>query len=391
MTTRRDFLKAGTAAVATGIVFCGCGLLHSAHAQQPARQTLPVMVNGKRIKTIDVHAHCNFREAGALLGEDGIKLQLGPVRGAEETLLDVGQRLAAMDAQAVEMEILWINPVWYNRERDLAGQIVKIQNEKLADFCASRSDRFAAFASLTLQAPDLAVQELETAVKKQGLKGAAIGGSVNGVDFSDPEFHPVLGQGGGTWRAAFRPSARRARTRETAVGQWLARQHHRQSARHDHRAFASHLRGHTRSLSRPESDRRPWRRLPAILCRSLRPRLHGRSQRLQSRYQAEESPEPISQGRSISIRWCSRPRRSAIWRRKSAPARSCWAATTPFPGNSVRWTTSFLPLRSATTRRPTSSAAPRRSCWVSRREASASVGFSSRRPESGACRRLPRP
>ena len=45
MTTRRDFLKAGTAAVATGIVFCGCGLLHSAHAQQPARQTLPVMVN----------------------------------------------------------------------------------------------------------------------------------------------------------------------------------------------------------------------------------------------------------------------------------------------------------------------------------------------------------
>ncbi len=191
MTTRRDFLKAGTAAVATGIVFCGCGLLHSAHAQQPARQTLPVMVNGKRIKTIDVHAHCNFREAGALLGEDGIKLQLGPVRGAEETLLDVGQRLAAMDAQAVDMEILSINPFWYNRERDLAGQIVKIQNEKLADFCASRSDRFAAFASLTLQAPDLAVQELETAVKKQGLKGAAIGGSVNDVDFSDPRFHPV--------------------------------------------------------------------------------------------------------------------------------------------------------------------------------------------------------
>ena len=32
MTTRRDFMKAGSAAVATGIVFCGCGLLHGAHA-----------------------------------------------------------------------------------------------------------------------------------------------------------------------------------------------------------------------------------------------------------------------------------------------------------------------------------------------------------------------
>jgi hypothetical protein len=30
MTTRRDFLKAGTAAAASGIVFCGCGLLRGA-------------------------------------------------------------------------------------------------------------------------------------------------------------------------------------------------------------------------------------------------------------------------------------------------------------------------------------------------------------------------
>jgi len=191
MTTRRDFLKAGTAAAATGIVFCSCGLLHSAHAQQPVRQKLPVTVNGKRVKTIDVHAHCHFREAGALLGEEGMKLQVGPINGAAETYIDIAQRLAAMDAQAIDLEILSINPFWYNREHDLAGQIVKLQNEKLAEFCASKSDRFAGFASLTLQAPDLAVRELEIAVKKQGLKGAAIGGSVNGVDFSDSRFHPV--------------------------------------------------------------------------------------------------------------------------------------------------------------------------------------------------------
>jgi len=127
MTTRRDFLKTGTA-TATGIFFCGCGLLRSAHAQEPARQKLPVMVGGKRVKTIDVHSHCNFHEAGALLGEEGPKLQAGPVNGAEESFIDLKQRLAAMDAQAVDMEILSINPFWYNRERDLAAQIVKIQN-----------------------------------------------------------------------------------------------------------------------------------------------------------------------------------------------------------------------------------------------------------------------
>src|SRR5438445_2989 len=156
-----------------------------------ARQTLPIRVAGQRVKTIDVHSHCHFREAGALLGADGAAAQLPPVNGAEEAFIEIDRRLAAMDAQAVDMEVLSINPFSYNRERDLAGQIVKIQNEKLAELCASKPDRFAAFASLTLQAPELAVQELETAVKKQGLKGAAIGDVVNGVEFSDAKFNPV--------------------------------------------------------------------------------------------------------------------------------------------------------------------------------------------------------
>jgi predicted TIM-barrel fold metal-dependent hydrolase len=189
MTTRRNFLKGGTAA-ATGIVFCSCGLLERAHAQGAGR-TLPVAVNGKKVKTIDVHAHCQFREAGALLGADAASVQLPPVRDAQEAFIEIDKRLKFMDSQAVDMEVLSINPFWYGRERDLAAQIVKIQNEKLAELCASKPDRFAAFASLTLQAPDLAVQELETAVKKQGLKGAAIGGIVAGVEFSDPKFHPV--------------------------------------------------------------------------------------------------------------------------------------------------------------------------------------------------------
>jgi predicted TIM-barrel fold metal-dependent hydrolase len=90
------------------------------------------------------------------------------------------------------MEVLSINPFWYRKDRDTAEKIVKIQNEKLAELCASKPDRFAAFASLAMQFPDLAAQQLEHAVKKLGLRGAAIGGSVAGEDFADPKFHPVL-------------------------------------------------------------------------------------------------------------------------------------------------------------------------------------------------------
>jgi Amidohydrolase len=44
--------------------------------------------------------------------------------------------------------------------------------------------------SLALQHPDLAAEQLEHAVKRLGLRGALIGGSVNGEELSDPKFHP---------------------------------------------------------------------------------------------------------------------------------------------------------------------------------------------------------
>ena len=186
MTTRRNFLK-GFAT--SGIACCSCGMLDAARAQ-PKAPRLPVKINGKRVLTVDVHAHCYFREAINLMG-DGADKVLPPVKGVPEHFIVIDQRLKEMDAMAIDMEVLSINPFWYGKDRDTAAQIVKLQNEKLAELCAVRPERFAAFASLTLQFPDLAVQQLENAVRKQGLRGAAIGGSVLGEDFSDPKFHPV--------------------------------------------------------------------------------------------------------------------------------------------------------------------------------------------------------
>ena len=186
MTTRRNFLQGATAA---GIVFCSCGMLDAARAQ-PKAPRLPVKIAGKRILTVDAHAHCLFHETLNLMGADADKI-VPQVKGAQEHFIVIEERLKGMDAMAIDMEVLSVNPFWYGKDRDTAGQIVKLQNEKLAELCASHPERFSAFASLSLQFPDLAVQQLETAVKKQGLRGAAIGGSVLGEEFSDPKFHPV--------------------------------------------------------------------------------------------------------------------------------------------------------------------------------------------------------
>jgi aminocarboxymuconate-semialdehyde decarboxylase len=189
MSTRRDFLK--RAGAATGMVFCSCALLDAARAQgRPGGSRLPVTVNGKRVKTIDVHAHCHFLEAIAVMGDEAPRV-MPQTKGAKEHFIVIEERLKGMDAQAIDLEVLSINPFWYRKDRDTAAKIVELQNEKLAELCAARPDRLAAFASLALQYPDLAVQQLETAVKKLGLRGAAIGGSVAGEEFSDPKFFPV--------------------------------------------------------------------------------------------------------------------------------------------------------------------------------------------------------
>ena len=169
--------------------FVGCGGLNSATneaAVQPGGgRRRQVIVAGKRVKTIDVHAHCVIPKALELMGKDHLK-ERGPGLG------DVGlRRLAEMDEQGIDVEAISINPHWYHLERDLATEVVKINNETLAELCAVHPDRFVGFASLTLQHPEIAVQQLEHAVKKLGMRGAAIGGSVHGKEFADAKFHPV--------------------------------------------------------------------------------------------------------------------------------------------------------------------------------------------------------
>src|SRR5882724_7109433 len=151
MNTRREFVQ-DAAGAAAGIAFVGCGLLGAASAQAQARRR-EVVVNGRRVKVVDVHAHCAVPEAMALMGRKVEPQTLLMSRAAD--------RIQAMDEQGIDMEALSINPYWYKADRDVARELIRIQNEKLAEACAANPDRFVAFASVALQHPDLAAEQLE--------------------------------------------------------------------------------------------------------------------------------------------------------------------------------------------------------------------------------------
>jgi aminocarboxymuconate-semialdehyde decarboxylase len=193
---RRNFLRAITSAGA-GIVFTSCDLLDAVAARFPQGAAASagggrreITVGGKRAKLIDIHAHCAVPEVADVV--KGTPLESRAAGGARGPQFVLGpKRIEVLDARGIDVQVLSINGFWwYAADRDLADKIVKVQNDKLAEWCSAHSDRFAALTSVALQHPDLAAAQLEHAMKEQGFKGAAIGGSVEGEPLSSSRFDP---------------------------------------------------------------------------------------------------------------------------------------------------------------------------------------------------------
>jgi aminocarboxymuconate-semialdehyde decarboxylase len=197
---RRRFFK--SVAGATAGVFVGRGFIDAgarSFQATPARRR-EVFVGRKRVKVIDVHCHCVVPEVAEVVkgtnlasnagGGGGGRGGGGGGGGGNNNVLGPA-RLQLMDEQGLDIQALSINGYWwYAADRDLARRIVQVQNEGLAKWVAAHPDRFVAFASVALQHPDLAAEQLEDGVKRLGLRGASIGGHVNGEDLSLAKFDP---------------------------------------------------------------------------------------------------------------------------------------------------------------------------------------------------------
>jgi len=193
MRNRRDFLKT-VAGATTGMLLTGNAFAESAFQGGAAPPAAPVkrrevFIAGKRVKVVDVHAHCVIPEVWDVVKDTPLAPSAGP-RARGPNLMGP-DRIRAIDQLGIDVQVLSINGFWfYGAERDLAAKIVKLQDEKLAEWCTAHADRYVAVSSVALQFPDLAAEQLEYAVKKLGARGAAIGGHVQGEDISMPKYDP---------------------------------------------------------------------------------------------------------------------------------------------------------------------------------------------------------
>ena len=173
MIDRRNFLR-GTAVAGSTLMFGG-GLLSPSVFAADTTQRKTVRVGSKRAKVVDVHAHAAIPAVKDIIKGTSLDREI-----ARNQILGP-QRLEAMDARGIDVQVLSINIYWwYAAERDLAAKIVRTHDEGLAEWCKAHPDRFVPLTSVALQFPDLAAEQLEYAVKKLGFRGASIGGHVNG-------------------------------------------------------------------------------------------------------------------------------------------------------------------------------------------------------------------
>jgi aminocarboxymuconate-semialdehyde decarboxylase len=117
----------------------------------------------------------------------------GPmVRERIPRLTDVAVRLAAMDAQGVDVQLVSPSPSHYHYWADeaTAEKVYRLANEATAAHCAQAPDRLHGLGLVPLQHPDQAVLALEHALD-QGLSGVEISSHAPGRELSDPAYKPL--------------------------------------------------------------------------------------------------------------------------------------------------------------------------------------------------------
>lgn len=159
--------------------------------------------------TIDIHTHIlpehipNFKERfgyGGFIRLDHHKPCCARMmmddkffREIEDNCWDAETRMKECNHHHVDVQVLSTVPVMFSywaKPLDTL-EVAKFLNDHIADIVHRYPKRFIGLGTLPMQAPDLAIQELERC-KSIGLKGIQIGSHINEWNLNDPNIFPVF-------------------------------------------------------------------------------------------------------------------------------------------------------------------------------------------------------
>ncbi len=158
-----------------------------------------------RLYAVDIHCHILTPEAEALV-KPYFQAETDPLfkfaspetrevnRQQAQSICDritsLEARLKVMDKAGIDVQAISTAPsqYYYWTEPEIGREAARLINDRIAAAVAAHPDRFVGLGTLPLQAPDLAVAELERCVKQLGMRGVEIATNVRGIDLSDARF-----------------------------------------------------------------------------------------------------------------------------------------------------------------------------------------------------------
>ena len=159
---------------------------------------------------IDLHTHIlpkswpDLRERygyGGFVGLDHYKpccarmmIDGQPFREIQANCWDAPTRIAECDQHGVDLQVLSTVPVMFSywaKPRDTLD-LSRILNDHIAEVVRAYPSRFVGLGTLPMQAPDLAIGELERCINELGLRGVEIGTHINEWNLDRPELFAVF-------------------------------------------------------------------------------------------------------------------------------------------------------------------------------------------------------
>ena len=180
---------------------------HTPRAEHPGSAGYRVRERGRSL-TVDLHCHSFVKEVEPLV-KDRPEKQAEPdlqrrfmgdpsaqynsqtmLPNAFPKLTSIEARLKDMDAMGVDIQVVSPTSVqhYYWADLDLAREIVRVTNEKMAEECARHPDRLLALGNVALQHPELSLEQLEHCMRNLGMRGVEISTAVNGLELDNPRF-----------------------------------------------------------------------------------------------------------------------------------------------------------------------------------------------------------
>lgn len=162
-----------------------------------------------RPRTIDCHTHILTEETIGLLAKEApwvapkltpidddfavLEVAGTPYRPFPRGGWELDRRFADMNAAEVDVQVLSATPQTYLYDQDPALTVATsaLQNDQIAKLVKAHPDRFMGIATLPMQVPEQAADELRRAVRELGMHGAMIGSNIVGKNLDDPSLEPV--------------------------------------------------------------------------------------------------------------------------------------------------------------------------------------------------------